>query len=235
MTQQLYTIDAGNSSIKIARFENGMLCSLDTSDEKEGFQLDQESIFSSVRNEPIIINSKKESIDSSQLFRDGFYIDMPVKYAKTLGNDRVVAAYEVFHQLDTLEKALVIDAGTFITLDVVTSKGFEGGYIVPGIELLASVYAQGKNLHPPKNLTYKKEKLPTCTDDSMGAGASGLIASFIQELIHNHGLSTVYLAGGSGKIVKDFIPTDVKFIDEPNLVHLGLFRSWQSLDISHKM
>jgi len=67
----------------------------------------------------------------------GTPLPIRLKYTtpETLGKDRVAAAVGAFH-LFPKENCLVVDAGTCLTLDVVSAEGeFLGGNISPGIEM----------------------------------------------------------------------------------------------------
>lgn len=75
-------------------------------------------------------------------------LSVPMRYArKKLGADRLVNIYGVIrkHQLP----ALVIDFGTAITFDYVSKEGvFEGGLIVPGVELSGNALQEKTALLP---------------------------------------------------------------------------------------
>ena len=54
---------------------------------------------------------------------------MPVHYQKSLGEDRLALAYYAYKTLQS--PTMIIDGGTFLTIDFVNSDGFLGGYIAP--------------------------------------------------------------------------------------------------------
>lgn len=158
---------------------------------------------------------------------------MAVNYANTLGEDRLICAFFAYKNFKT--NVLVIDAGTFVTMDVVTAKGFEGGYIVPGLETYLSTYQRGENL---RNFTLKTETDPGLPHDSESAmtGSYSAFAALAQRLIREHQIQKVLITGGASplweKLLSELTFDGPKPVVEthPDLIHSALLY-WMTTQI----
>src|SRR5205814_3927690 len=122
--------------------------------------------------------------------RDDFkiltYRDLPlevrVEFPDRVGLDRLAAAVaarflasEGRQPPDTIRPAIVIDAGTAITVDLVSADGaFEGGVILPGFRLTAEALAAGTNQLPLATFTGQDQPPPVVGKHTEGAIRSGL-------------------------------------------------------------
>lgn len=172
-------------------------------------------------------------VDVRDFFKNNFFLEMPVHYAKTLGSDRLALAYLVWTYLnDTTQAkksnlALAIDVGTFMTVDLISKdRGFLGGLIFPGPFTLMESYTRGaqlKNLPPDFYQSNLAEELPTNTDSAIStAGAfmmKATIESLIQKFIH---IDEIYLTGGAYHLVKDLFPNE-KTRENKLLLHRALY------------
>src|SRR5258707_3338212 len=80
------------------------------------------------------------------------YRDLPlevrVEFPERVGLDRLAAALAA-KAIRGTRPTIVVDAGTAITVDLVSADGaFEGGVILPGFRLTAQALAAGTNLLP---------------------------------------------------------------------------------------
>jgi pantothenate kinase type III len=158
------------------------------------------------------------------------FAGMPVHYAQTLGEDRLITAFYVFKKDKT--PTLLIDAGTFVTMDVVTQNGFEGGYIVPGISSYFKSFADGELLKDVPLAPNFENKLPQETAQALINGYQAF-AALAKEMIQKHSLKKLILTGGSGELWKDFfenLSSDVVVENQANLVHLAL-HYWMTTQI----
>lgn len=158
------------------------------------------------------------------------FAGMAVNYANTLGEDRLIEAFYQFKR----EKipSLIIDAGTFVTMDVVTPDGFEGGYIIPGLAAYESTFAFGEQLREIKLPSSIPTELPHATTDAM-AGSYYAFAALAKALIEEHQLKKVILTGGVTGIWEGFFktrPAGVVVEVEPHLVHWSLL-FWMTTQI----
>src|SRR3989338_658585 len=136
-----------------------------------------------------------------------------------VGQDRLVGAYAVKELYGC--PAVIIDLGTAITFDVVSSKGdYEGGMIVPGIRLSAEALFQ-KTALLPRVETFKipRAMIGRETKDSIlsgifygyGAMCRGLIDELAGQV---KGRPKVIVTGGHTRLMRRFIARKITKVDE---------------------
>lgn len=138
-------IDIGNTRTKAAVFQGGELVRKEV---WETLGMEALKLLAYNQNvEKIILSSVSRMPEEVEGFlkQNFFYLELtaqtplPIairyKTPHTLGKDRIAAAVGAFH-LFPGENCLVIDAGTCITMDVLSAAGeFLGGNISPGVEM----------------------------------------------------------------------------------------------------
>ena len=231
-------IDIGNSSSKLAVFSQNRMTDfiqLGRMGKKElesilsGRPGMRHCILSSVRQkDPDMISLLKETF--------GFFLvldhntPLPIrnlyKSKSTLGYDRIAAAVGASFRFPGSD-LLVVDAGTAITIDLVTAdKAYHGGNISPGTSL------RFRSLHE------FTENLPLVTADEspglMGSDTEGAIASgvlngiifelngYINEQKKRYPDLKVVMTGGDAKIFDKMLKKSI-FVDS-NLNMFGLHR-----------
>lgn len=158
------------------------------------------------------------------------FAGMPVQYAKTLGEDRLIQAYYCFKKIK--QNILLIDAGTFLTMDVITSAGFEGGYIIPGLSNYFSTFAHGEQLKAVELNPQLSSELPHATAEAMRDSYMAF-AALAQKLIVDHKIEKVFLTGGQSTLWKQIfldLKLSVVVQDEPSLIHWAL-HYWMTTQI----
>lgn len=161
-------------------------------------------------------------------YRDQHFFKMKVNYGTTLGIDRLVVAHEIFQQanVDNIQQdILVIDAGTFITLDIISQKGFQGGYILPGINTFMKIYSEGKELSVFEFKKSELKELPHQTQDAIVDGANFYLKGMLSEAIKKTSPCRIVLTGGSSEIIHKFlIELNLKIEIQlwPHLIHQGM-------------
>jgi pantothenate kinase type III len=198
----------------------------------------------SAHNTSIVLSDVKSREDELQTYIDQGYLltrlkdywrgtrfaGMPVHYAKSLGEDRLIGAFYAYKKLK--EAVLLIDAGTFTTIDVVTREGFQGGYIVPGFSSYATLYQGGENLKSYELNFSFEDKLPQETHQAM-AGSYSAFGSLANELIQKHALEKVLLTGGQSSLWEGFFAhpkTPLVVEHSPHLIHWAL-HYWMTTQI----
>lgn len=228
---RVITVDNGNTNPHVGIFENGKLTSVVPL--KEFSPLAGDSIIASDVGAPLSLKLTFNLKEKRHTKIKPAFFEMPVHYSETLGDDRLFAGYYVFKKLKPNESALVIDAGTFITIDVVSSRGFEGGYIFPGVRTFLSSY--GKGAHLPvlnENLTVKLEVLPHSTEEAILGAKEIYLNSILKGIVNQTMPSKIFITGGTG----EYIELKVKELNlkvplerDPHLIHSALFLIHQAL------
>lgn len=150
------------------------------------------------------------------------FAGMPVNYAKTLGEDRLITTHFAYKSDKT--STLIVDAGTFVTMDVVDGSGLHGGYIIPGTEAYFSVYAQGEQLKEVPIEIGFRPGLPHETSEAITQSYQAF-ASLARETIMGNGIRKVILTGGQTKLWASYFETlqgSVKVLQDEHLIHHAL-------------
>jgi pantothenate kinase type III len=161
-----------------------------------------------------------------EFFKNSKFFEMPVHYSETLGMDRLVQAYYLYH-LDSSSQA-IIDAGTFTTIDFTSSDGFLGGYILPGFEVLRKTYQAGDLLKSHDIMEKNKtETIPQTSPDAIGRGFYLSFTTPIKEILKKHEIKKVFLTGGNSSYVLEELKNDkdlsqLELITKENLIHESL-------------
>jgi type III pantothenate kinase len=128
--------------------------------------------------------------------------------------------------------AIVIDMGTAVTFDIVTSQGYEGGIIAPGLGLMTSYLHEQTALLPelrPEDLVQVEGAIGKSTRQAMQLGVAigysgmldALCARVIAELREREGAEPLILTtGGSTANLTSDWATKAQFV--PHLTLLGL-------------
>ena len=222
--EDLLTIDSGNTNTTACHYSNGqaVVCPL----EELPLTLKQKAktvLYSNVGTmfekwEGTKFHNIKDFLKDNQL------LEMPVNYSETIGDDRLCAnywAYQKWIKTKKVNRAMVVDAGTFTTIDLVTQDGFEGGHIFPGTSTLLASFNKGSKLPKLELSSAVRDKLiPKTTEDAMLASVQlaerGLFEKW-WDLFHPE---IIILSGGLAFWHKNYFPPEV--ILKPNIVHLGL-------------
>lgn len=165
-------------------------------------------------------------------FQEDFKIPMRVlvKEPEKVGQDRLLNTFAVYQRFQKL--AMVIDFGTAITLDIVSSQGeFLGGVIMPGITTMAKSLQENCALLPfiePKPIS---RALGKNTQEAIRAGIYlGIIGSInylIQQITAELNQKPWIVAtGGDAALFKRKLPLVKQVI--PNLTLEGLVLAYQA-------
>ena len=124
----------------------------------------------------------------------------------------------------------MIDAGTFITCDLVTNDGFQGGYIFPGLNRFLKTYSDSAQLpHLKADQLFKgNEELPHTTDEAILKATEIYVKAVILEVIKKTYPGKVIFAGGSADELKKVLSLKVPADLDRHLVHSALSLIHQS-------
>lgn len=163
-------------------------------------------------------------------------LDVALERPETAGRDRLFAARGALALAHT--DALVVDAGTCVTVDAVRAVSgargtFLGGAIAPGPRLLAQALARGgarlPELDAEVDLVPGAPALGRDTRSALRAGVVIGLRGAVRELVlaieREAGLARariVWTGGARALLLEPPLFTDRAQSEEPELVHLGL-------------
>jgi type III pantothenate kinase len=150
-------------------------------------------------------------------------LEIHVKQPERTGRDRLLNALGV-----PTKPAIIISAGTAITVDAVDAEGrFLGGAIFPGLRLMARALNDHTAVLPLIDPTVTPPPLPgKSTEEAMHTGivqaAAGGIAGCINQMLPQmqQDACGLFLTGGDAECLKPWIPGAVVII--PHLTLYGL-------------
>lgn len=129
-----------------------------------------------------------------------------------LGIDRIAACY-------TIEDGVVVDAGSAITIDIISHSMHLGGFILPGIAHYRKAFAEiSPRLKCELNTQLSLDAFPQRTIDALSYGVFKSIYLLIQNAALNKKL---YFTGGDGQFLANFFD---KAIYDKLLVFRGMKR-----------
>jgi pantothenate kinase type III len=204
--------DSGNSKTKSTYFHLERDCFIDEVESNA----DYFHIASTV-NEEI-----SADLDVAQLRKKNSFLEMELNYSTTLGIDRLVCAYALF---PATEKLIVIDTGSFTTVDSIDDRSFYGGPILPGLELISSTYEKGAQLHAPQRLCTPNEIHTQSTAEAINQGYFYSTIIPLVEIIKRQEVGQVVLTGGASNEVQKLLKeqlNDISIHYKPNLLFEGL-------------
>jgi type III pantothenate kinase len=130
------------------------------------------------------------------------------KYYPTMGIDRVMVC-------EAVDEGVIVDAGSAITVDVMRSGVYEGGFISLGLHAAREAYAR---LSPALDVSWNFEvdlaKMAKNTPDAVTVGFLAPLVAQIKSLG-----KPIYLSGGDAQILSRFFPDAV--VDE-ELIFKGM-------------
>lgn len=230
------SIDIGNSRAKLGIFDGQELIKRpvlkkvtveNVSDIIDEFSI-QNVILSTVADYP----AELDTYLADKTFYVKLTADTPLpiqndyKTPETLGRDRIAAAVGAW-QLHPHQHALVIDAGTCITIDFVHKDGiYKGGTITPGIRLRYKAMHHFTAKLPLVKRQRLDEFIGYSTETSMRVGAQmGAeleIDGFISHYKKEFGEINVLITGGDANYFVSQLKNQI--FAHPNLVLTGLNR-----------
>lgn len=155
-----------------------------------------------------------------------FEIDYNPK--ENLGTDRIADALYAAHFYPG-KNVIIIDAGTAVTVDLLTSdRVFRGGVIFPGIELQLKALADNTSRLPKqKEEKISNFKIPNSTFDAINTGTlfsvSGGIEKSLVKINQSYSDTKILSSGGGWQLIKNHIDFDTTFIKDLTLIGISLF------------
>lgn len=230
-------IDQGNTLTKVALFDGNKLLSHTISPQIEIESLSafigdgpvSHAIISTVRtNEQELLNTVRSLVPHALLLDASTPLPFSINYKTpaTLGKDRIAAvAGAIGHFPNT--NLLVIDAGTAITYEIISSDGvYQGGNIAPGLQMRFKALNHFTQKLPlvavDANVALWGETTQTAIAAGVQNGMIFEIEGYIHQLGHSFSNLKVLITGGDA----DFFAGKVKntIFVYSNLVVEGLNR-----------
>ncbi len=222
------TIDEGNTSVKLALFENNQMVFRESNVTlervKELLSQCDRLIISTVKNNTLfesLLSSKYAiSLDSSTPLPITNYYETP----HSLGNDRIALAVGAAANFPN-NNVLVIDAGTCITYDFINSnKEYLGGSISLGIQMRYNALHQFTSQLPLLQSANTAILTGTNTEGSIHSGIiNGVlieIDGIIQRYTNQYPDIKVIVTGGNAKFFDKGLKNTI--FANPNLLMEGL-------------
>ena len=219
-------IDQGNTQTKLALFQQKkMLKKILFNNDSQLLELENQAdavILSSVgdasdlikvlKDEPVLLNTKT-SLPIANLYES----------PETLGNDRIAVVVGAAKQIPK-SNVLVIDAGTCITLDLLTTEGYHGGSITPGIQMRLQALNQQTEKLPLVELDAEVDLIGKNTKQCIQSGVINGVLLEIDGMINRYKSQfsdlKVILTGGDFQLFDKGLKNSI-FAD-PDLVLKGL-------------
>ena len=223
----ILTIDIGNSYKKYCLFNDRKIIKSEKYNSHKKLEMlfkdkVKSIIISSVRREPSTQDSPwwQSSLRIKDLVKEGMLLSMPIDYDKGLGDDRAASAFYIFKKFKG--RSLCLDTGTFTTADMISNKGFQGGYILPGLNLLAQSYTKGDLLNVEK-ISSKNSHFNPLPKDTRKAITEGLKYSYFAPLlllIENTKPDQIIITGGNANLLKEFLTSHLDSVNLQSIDHL---------------
>ena len=224
-TEPFITIDHGNTNTSLILHNCGKSKEISFDQYVEDSHLNSlPGIFSRVGSDDI--RFPKQLLNVKSYLVNNIFFDMNVHYLESIGADRLISAYFVFKNKirKNSDKYLIIDAGTFTTIDVVSKDGFKGGYIFPGETTYLKSFSEGHDLPLfSKVLSRPSQELPQSTEEAIKQSYHLFMKSILREIMMSNNIDKVILTGGNtmnlGLYLEKYISSKEIM---PNLVHESL-------------
>ena len=227
-------IDIGNSGAKFALYEGRdkvaarrmeIITWSGVKEVLKNYNPDMAIVSSVNQIPPVLLKILADNMNFYHILSQESILPFTVKYEtpETLGSDRLSAVAGAVMHFPGFD-ALVIDAGTALTFDIIINKEYQGGAISPGIDIrfkalntftrkLPLIKRSGTVSYPAKT-----------TETSINAGViSGVvfeINEYIRTFVTKYQDAKIILTGGDGAFLQDLISGDVIYM--PDIVTEGL-------------
>jgi type III pantothenate kinase len=243
-SQTLIAVDIGNSRIKLGRFEAAAIaathelpqpsstCELPITNRKGEFDTVRLAAWSSdhARNDVVccvasvhrgaadlfiaeLANLSRKWDIRRITFRE-FPMPILLDEPARVGIDRLLASFAANKLRQRDRSAIVVDLGTAMTIDLVTSNGeFSGGAILPGIAMSARALAEQTDALPYVDFASLDREPKPIGKSTVGAIESGVFwgtVGAIRELIRQYSLGAelspnVFLTGGASALIAELL------------------------------
>ncbi|MDD3323724.1 MAG: type III pantothenate kinase [Sulfurospirillaceae bacterium] len=204
--------DIGNTNVNF--YHDGKMWSIPAGEFK-GYKTSEKIYFISVNSE----------ISESIKHKGNNFIDLEPYFEfdtiyEGIGIDRIASCLAV-------DDGMIVDAGSAITVDIMSSGMHLGGYILPGISAYEQCYKDiSEKLNCRINPSIPLDALPQKTSDAISYGTIKPIILILQDTCKD---KTIFFTGGDGKFFSKYFQ---KSIYDKSLIFKGMLKVIKSSNIS---
>ncbi|MEW4455336.1 type III pantothenate kinase [Bremerella sp. JC817] len=248
--ESFITVDVGNTRVHFARFENFKADEATapvSTFSYSAYSSDIQGLRDWLVERPLpwfVVSVHRSALASLEAFSkieprvSGFTsfkhpqlpISITLESPEKIGLDRLAAAIAANHLREKDRPAIVVDAGTAITVDAVSAEGaFVGGAILPGMRTSARALAEQTDALP--QITFDLEVQPTAigknTLEAMHSGlfwgSVGAVREAIRRVSAELGTDKspqIFFSGGDVKYLAPWMDMPIETVD--HLVHRGV-------------
>jgi len=221
---RIVTVDTGNSKTKVGIFENKELVTLCHLDEYTN-QLKEANDIILLSNVTYQKNLTPH-LDFETLRVQNHFLNLKINYSKALGIDRLLCAFKV--ALDNSVRTLLIDAGTFMTVDLIEKNEFLGGYIFLGIETYLKSFSIGAKLPVIDYFDYY-DSLPQSTPEAILGATNMYLEGVLESAIKKMAPEMIVITGGHGEYILNItqkINSKIPLKLKPDLIHHSMLEAY---------
>ena len=227
-------IDAGNTNIKFTLFDGGTFNSIHFDALKNLEPLPEFAVLSSVAKQtavqPILdwLRAKQITFHIVKVETTAFGVQCAYSNTQNLGVDRWLAILGANAEWPN-QNLVVVDAGTAMTVDVITptqsGAAHLGGWIIPGLSLMQDSICQlAPGVFSDSNI--KPEHLGTDTPSALYHGCLHALVGAVHQalsLLENQTEVIVVITGGDSEVLAAMLQQQsVPVVQDKNIVFKGL-------------
>ena len=157
------------------------------------------------------------------------HLDIPLEvgleFPDRAGIDRLLNAVAANTRRSAKQRALIVDAGSAVTVDVVDEAGvFRGGAIMPGLRLMAQALHDHTALLPVVDVHERRPPPGTSTTAAIETGVFHAVVGGIDRLLadlHPQG-AAIFLTGGDAALLSAHLRATVQIWPEMTLEGIRL-------------
>ncbi len=223
--RRVLLIDAGNTKVKGALYENDRivpLFSVETAEvmKRRELPLIKASDVAAASVVPEVTELIKRVYPGALFISKSSKLPFKLNYRGNIGADRLA---NIAGALSYSESFIVVSCGTATVIDIVANREFVGGYILPGIKTMVECLNRRGALLPEVELKELSENPGRSTEECIRAGISLSTLGAIKEVKEKFNLS-LFVTGGLGRIVSEILGE--RFLE--NLTFEGIYRIYRA-------
>ncbi len=174
------------------------------------------------------LKASRPTDDYHELHNSDLPLTINVEKPNQVGTDRLVAALAANHLREANRPVIIVDAGSAITVDLLSSEGvFEGGAILPGFHMAAIALADQTDALPLIDVS-SLSKLPevvgkrteAAVQSGVVLGIVGAVKEIVNRLLVSAPQAQVFVTGGNQGELTWLDSDDWQIVDD--LVPLGI-------------